>query len=55
MNATRLATWAIAATIALAAPLSAKELRLSHQFATGDLRHKVARWSRTRSRPLTWT
>ncbi len=42
MNATRLATWAIAATIALAAPLSAKELRLSHQFATGDLRHKVA-------------
>ncbi|MBV0892050.1 TRAP transporter substrate-binding protein DctP [Paracoccus sp. Z118] len=42
MKAITLAAIALAAGTALAAPLAAKELRLSHQFAVGDLRHKVA-------------
>lgn len=42
MKIIRLAAVAFAATAAFAAPLAAKELRLSHQFAVGDLRHKVA-------------
>lgn len=42
MKAMKLAAFAIAASIGLSAPLAAKELRLSHQFAIGDLRHKVA-------------
>jgi len=42
MKAMKLAALTFAAGAVLAAPLAAKELRLSHQFAVGDLRHKVA-------------
>lgn len=42
MGIARMAAAGLALTIGLAAQAGAKELRLSHQFAVGDLRHKVA-------------
>lgn len=41
MKAIKLAAIIAAAGLGFAASASAKELRLSHQFAVGDLRHKV--------------
>jgi len=39
---TRIAAFALAAATAIAAPAFGKELRLSHQWSTKDVRHKVA-------------